>query len=254
MDLTGIAGVSTQIERLAQAALLKKPSVLTVPNQPKGKYLLIDADGKATEKTTEPEWHDEHLDTPHELRRFVDNNKGEESAIFYDEERVVFVTSLADRRDRAVCELVKSEPYIWLASKPNAQNQKDFVRTLRILLRGCLDASSTLIQLVRDLKFSTNGEVEGSIQHGNESMGRKIANQVTGQGAIPEEVTLRVRVFENHPFQTTIACALEILPAEGAFRLTPYPLEIAKAMDDTLANVAFVFSDEGLPPFYRGHP
>ncbi len=253
-DTEGLAGVTAQVEKLTRDAVTKKPSVVALQGEPRGKYLLVDKDGIGIPTIPGAGWHSEHLDTPQELKRFIEKNLKDTASVFYDETKIIFVSDLADRRDIAACDLVKSEPYIFLASKPGPQNQKDFVRTLRITLRGCLDSSSNLIQLVRDLKFTSGGEVEGSIQHGNESMGRKIANQVTGQGAIPEEITLRIRVFENHPAIVPVACALEILPAEGCFRLTPYPMELRKAMDDTLSSVAFVFSDDGLPPVYRGRP
>lgn len=244
------------IDKIAELVLAsKKTEVLELPER-KGVYALVGPDGRAEIKTAGPAWRHEVLATPAELKNFVLTHRGEKSAIFYNENDLTFVFDENDRRDVASCGLVLSEPFRWLREKSGSHlDQKSVIRTLRVVFRGCL-GNSEIIEVLKRLRFTGNGEVEGQVEHGKESLGRSITNAVTGQGALPDEITLNVPVWENHTFRTSIVCAFEVLPAEGAFRITPYPLELRKGLDAGLQDIAWEFTPAkdgpALPPIYRG--
>lgn len=254
-----MAGAIQEVERLTRAA--HKTEILKADGEPRGVYYLVGPDGKAHRTVAGPDWHGERLATPAQLRTFVaDHSAGTEDGkgvLFYDESRIVYVYDEGDRRDRAVCELVQSPQFkllTALSDAPKNFDQASFVRLLRITLRGCLPPDGNLLPLVRNLKFTSGAETERDVQHGRESVGRQVTAAVRGVDAIPEEVTLLVPVFENHNFKARVACAVEVMTHEQAFRLTPYPLEIKHAMDEAMESVAEVLGSDGLPAAYRGNP
>lgn len=242
-----------EVAALVQSA--NKTDVLKVSGEREGVYFLVGPDGKATKHVADPSWHREQLETPGELAAFVDSEKGDRSVVFLNEKQVIFVKDLADRRDIATCTLIETPQIQWLKQCSGKQlQQADFVRLLRITFRGALGPDSGLVALIRNLKFSTAADGGANIQHARESIGRSVMAEVRGESAIPEEVTLRVPVFENHPFIAPVSCAIEVFPHEQAFRLTPFPLQVRMAVDAALANIEELFGVDAMPQVFRGQP
>ena len=245
-----------EIERLTKAAHKTEIIAAQGAGEPAGVYYLVGPDGLAQKVVAGPSRHREKLATPAEMAAFIDAYAGGEGkgVTYFDEQAVVYVFDGEDRRDFAVCELPKSPQYLKLAACAcKAMGQADFVRLLRIDLRGCL-AESNLLPLVRQLKFTADRASEAAIQHGRESIGKQITAAVTGESAIPEEVTLFVPVFENHPFRARIQCAVEVMVLDQAFRLTPYPMEMRQAVDAALEDVRHVVGGPDMPRVFRGQP
>jgi hypothetical protein len=141
-----------------------------------------------------------------------------------------------DRRDSIEMALPWSEPFALLA-KPEALaglTQRDLIWLLRSTFKGAF-APPELLPTVRSVKFTSAGQAESDIQHGRESLGRKVDAEITGAGAIPEEVIFRVPVYSdmvddagNH-FTASVACALDIDLEKQRFTLKPLPDEVAVA-------------------------
>lgn len=250
MDSEGMAGAVEKIAELATAGI--KTTTFTHESERKGVYYVVGPDGKAVKTLADPAWHHERLGTPAELVRFIEEHKGESGVVFYGEASVVYVYDINDRRNVAVCELKTTLQYGWLLNPTGAMRQTDFIRLLRITLRGCLPPDSGLLSLVRNLKFNVTTDGGGTVQHGRESIGRSLKAELTGEGSIPEEVRLIVPVFQNHPFSALVTCAVELAPQEQTLQLTPYPMEARRAMDEALADIAERFAGDGMPPAYRG--
>lgn len=256
----GIGQVGEQIEKLAIASV--KTKILETNVEPDGAYYLVGPDGKAELKTPSPKRHAETLDTPLELAKFLaDLVKAEKitnAATFYTETRILAVYDRDDRRDSVAVNLKPSPQYVWLRDAKSVMSQSDIVRTLRITFRGNLGDGSDLVTILRKLKFKADGTAEGDVQHGRESIGRSIVNEVTGLNALPEEIAFSVPVFDNHPFRARIECALEINPADQTFRITAFPQQVKNAMDAALADVEFTLAGNDpkviLPPRFRGQP
>jgi hypothetical protein len=244
-----IAEAIEKLQSLANDA--KKTSILPVAEEPKGTYYLVGPDGKAELKVAAPGWHGEKLATPQQLADFVADRKRENSVVFYNETGIHFVYDRDDRRDGAYCNLLISPQYAYLSSPCAAMKQSDFIRLLRIQFRGCL-GDSNLLPLAKNLKFTNDQAAAGQYEQGRQSLSRGVIAQVAGTDAFPEEVTLTVPVFENFEMRASIDCALEVMPLEQQFKLTPYPLELSSAMNETLAAIAGLFTGKDMPPIYKG--
>lgn len=260
MDGNDMADAIDKVTELTKAGM--RVELIAAQGEPAGHYYLMKPDGSATLTLAKPAWHNEKLATPADLREFIKEQANLEGAplanhlLYYDDQRIIFVYEQDDRRDRATCDLRKSPQFAWLegASKnPATLDQKSFIKTLRVLFRGCL-GDSNLLALVRQLKFSNAAEGAGNIQHGRESIGRSISAAITGEAALPEDVYMQVPVFENHPFRARVACALEVMPQDQTFQLIPYPLEVQQAMDAALADVVNTLKGDNVPPAFRGSP
>lgn len=248
--MAGIGDAVQEIVRLAQSA--QDVKIAKAEHEKDGSYYIHRPGHPSQLVVAAPDWHKEKLDTPAELYAFVLANRGVNSAVFYTDEGVSFVYGMEDRRDRAFCALVKGEVFKTLENIHTvSMSQADFVRLLRITLRGCIPQSG-LLQLVRDLKWIGDSNTAANIQHGRESIGRALTAEVKGHDAIPDELVIDCQVYENFAQSVRIACAIEIYPHEQKFRLVPYPLELRKAKDTTLAAIDDLFTEEGLPPCYRG--
>jgi hypothetical protein len=138
----GLAAAIDKIEALADAG--RGIAIENVDHEPEGYYYLVKANGEAELLKAKPDWHSEKLATPMDLVYFIKHHGPENEAgeVYFDETAVTYVFDFADRRDRATCQLKPSEVWTWLREgnkQPYAQ--AEFVRLLRIALRGCLGDS-----------------------------------------------------------------------------------------------------------------
>lgn len=258
--MEGINKIGEQIERLVRASVTT--NVVGGSGEPDGAYYLIGPEGKAHLKIPGPKRHAEFLDTPLELTKYLANlaaGGGKNAAVFYTETSIVAVYDRDDRRDRVSVLLKPSPQYSWLRdSGVKTMGQQEIVRTLRITFRGNLVGGSDIVNLLRKLKFKADGTAEGDIQHGRESLGKTIVNEVTGLNALPEDISFNVPVFDNHPFRAYIECALEIDPANQNFRITAFPQQVKNAMDAAMSDIEFTLAGNDpkvtLPPRFRGKP
>lgn len=259
-NTNGLGAVTAQVERLVIDAL--DSEIMECPQEPRG-YYLIGPKGEAKLVRPEPGWHKEGFDRPEELRRFILEQSADKdgilipcdfAAVFVTPERIILVHDLKDRRNISICPLQISPQYNWLLQNGGKQmSQTSIVRELRITFRNCLQ-SENLLGLLRSLKFNTDLSGNADLQHGRESMGKSVLAKVTGVDALPEETDLMMPVFNNHGKKTGIKCAIEVFPAEQTFAITPYPQELTRAMDDAVADLIMMFTDNDLPPCYRGTP
>lgn len=240
----------TKVEQLARASA--KTTVLQVEGERDGTYYLIGPDGKAELKTAAPAWHEEKLATPEQLAAFVKDHSGGEGVVFYSDAGIHYVYNSEDRRDGAFCSLPKSPQWTTLANvSGKLYKQTDFVRLLRIDLRGCL-ADGNLLSLVRQLKFSNDQAAAGQIEQGRMSISKSTVAQVMGAESFPEETAVDFPVFENYAPTQRVGVALEIFPIEQQFRLTPYPMEMQRALKATLAEISKLFVGKDMPLVYFG--
>jgi hypothetical protein len=250
-----ISGAIDRIVRLANDAA--KTTILSANSagEPPEVYFIVGPDGKHTKHVAAPPHKAQKLSTPLQLRQFILDQGGTSGIVYLSDKAAIFQYDKETRRDYATCVLSKSPQFVWAETgSGKTYRQPDFVRILRIILQDCLGVDSALLSLVRQLKFTSGGEAEGTIQHGKESLGKQITNAVTGQAALPEEIILTMQVFDNHPFRAKIACALEIFPAEASFKITPYPMEVKKAMDTALDDIVIALHGKEMPNTYIGSP
>jgi hypothetical protein len=195
------------------------------------------------------------------LLEYAEIHADESSRIFYDNGGIVLVLDDADHRvDQVAVPFARSEIWIRLdelASKRAGEwlDHKAFVRLLRVDLAGTLPPG-VLLDRVRRIVFD-NGVVASSEQRGNkgESVGRSIQAKASGEGDIPEEVTLVVPIYTT-PGETArypVPCSVEVDAARGLFCLRPLPdvLDLAEAQH--LATVRERLA-AGKTPAFLGSP
>ena len=235
-DNEGLADALKFVAETAQEATDKTIQIITNPNEKAGTYLLAKQDGTFEQRTAAPGWLFHAFRTPMELRNFIDNDaESKTAAIFVADENLTYVPDHADARNRFTCKMIAHEQFTLISALAGKTfGQREFISLLRIALRGCISEGSNLLALMRELKFNTDAAGQGSIQHGQESLGRGIIAKVTGVDAIPQELFLSTQVYENWDPKVNIACAIEILTQEQQFRLIPYPGEIRRAKDGVL--------------------
>lgn len=161
--------------------------------------------------------------------------------VWFDRDSVILVIDDAKRRiDHVGMALVESELFERvLALKGEWQEQKAFVRLLRVELAGTLPPVA-LLEKVRRVRFDNGQTVTSEVKRDRESMGREITAKIEADGGdLPEEVTLMVPVYRNPGERDAypIRCAVEIDHARGAFRLTPLPDQIECAYQAALASI-----------------
>lgn len=170
--------------------------------------------------------------------------------VTYNAFSICFYPEWPDGRHLAEVVLRMTPQWQWLCAKPSFLPQQSFVRLLRTTLAGCVPGPD-ILTMVRKLKQSTQSTSEGEIQHGKESLGKNIMSKVSGEGAIPEQVTLVVPLFENFPQRFPVVCDLEIDPGSMTFQLTPLPQELTKASDAALEALRELLDAPGMPATHR---
>lgn len=135
--------------------------------------------------------------------------------------------------------------------------QKEFIRLLRIELAGALPPVS-LLEKVRRVRFANSNNTVKEARHARESLGAEITSQIETESDLPELVTLSAPMYLNPgiSFQASVACAVEVDPARGAFKLTPMPDEIDRAFKagmEYLRGLLDVQLDDAVPRYY-GQP
>lgn len=250
-----------EIERLVKDGATAK--TVQLPGDPKGAYVLVKPDGTTELIRSEPGFHGEKLESPDDLRQFITHLNSDKAtlpggATFVDEKQAVYVFDLNDRRNRAVVGLVESDLMRWVrVGSKETYTHKDFIRLLRIDLRGVVSGGTSMLNTIRNVKFDDAGDVRSNIQHGRESMGNSVTRQVMGADAIPEEIGITVKPFDNFSFQGEIAAAVELDLTTKRFKLTPYPDDVVALMENAIHAVAVALKardDEPMPPVFHGSP
>lgn len=182
--------------------------------------------------------------------------------IWIGPERVVVV--LDDCRHRcetATLDLSHSTPWLRLSAigaklRGEPLEHKAFLRLLRIELAGCL-APIDLYDKVKRVTFENGQTVTANVSRNKaESMGRAINAAVSGEGEIPEEVTLAVPVYST-PGETArypVRCSVEVEPLSGTFALAPLPDELAKVQALALTAIESRLLGSVACPVYFGQP
>lgn len=176
--------------------------------------------------------------------------------VWISDEQIVLVPDDSDRRDRITLKLVKSRAHdlLWHLLENPKLSQVDLIRLLRVHFVGAVKPAG-LLAAVRQIRFRQTSSGDSSIQHGNESLGRAIEIQVSGAGDIPERVEVELALFANPGEReklVRVACDLEIVTAEQAFRLQPLPDELERVSAEAMADLHDTITTElaDVPVFF----
>lgn len=242
-------GVDT--ERETRARILELP-------KSDGRTVVIEHKGALIDRPIPPGLRNHTVDSVADLvnaaRRWKDD-----PVIWIDGTQVVLVPHDGDRRDRVTLPLKQSTVFTCVKklAEQSRLEQPQLIRLLRHELRSAANLSS-ILTAVRKIKFRSLTQGHSDIQHGNESLGRQIENEVVGAEAIPESLVVSTNVFTNPgeiDNKFTIGLSLEIDVAAQRFVLKPMPDEIEVAEDMALAGIRERI-EHGLPdvPVFFGRP
>lgn len=152
--------------------------------------------------------------------------------IWHDAVRVVAVLNDASYRDSHLSMPLPIHPTFQALDAMDGEvyTQKELIDFLRLNLKKEVDAAVPgFISAIREVRFVNNASGESTIQHGRESMGKRIEQSVTGVDALPEDFALRVPLWLHLDAVVSVECALIVDTADGKFRCGPKPGAIEQA-------------------------
>jgi hypothetical protein len=159
-------------------------------------------------------------------------------------------------KDRVELELPWSEPFKRLADlaanwRAKPLTQAELVRELRTTFGKCVTPDHALLSAVRSLKFKSQTEASGVIDPKGRSVGRTLAQEVTGEKQLPEEVSFTVPIYSaGHLKVVSIRCAIDVDFNVEKLHIAPLPGEIEQAILEARLSVASTITnwlDEASP-------
>jgi hypothetical protein len=190
------------------------------------------------------------------------------ATVWYSRGGVVGIANRGDRRDRVTLPL-KYSPQMQLLSewdKGGASDdfkQAELVYLLRTTFKNNMDKQGRLLDIVRKIRWESDGAAEVEILHGKSSVGKQLRQEARGLDAIPEYTTFTVPVFDSAELSAKtfpVECAFEPDAASSTFSIIPLPGEVERAKAFAEAEVAALImaslTEEGLGlvPVLYGHP
>ena len=253
-----------QATAVAAADAKGKASVLTLPPGSK-EYAIIKGSGDIELHELPPRERKHRLYSVQEVPAFVNEIQarlaGNLVTVWYSQEAVtVLIDDGPDsvRTDCARVELLLTKEMKCLrAVAEKWLSQRELIRLLRIDLADSIGAwGAELVCVLRSIDYGESVGGKGKVEHGRESMGREIENEVRSElGAIPETITLSVRLYEDPALRRRfdIRCALELNPRDGLFQLVALPGQISDALEAQMESIGSLLG-ECVCPVYYGTP
>lgn len=172
----------------------------------------------------------------------------------------VILNDAADvhRVDRVLLPITPSDCFAVLGRQEWC-SQETLIDTLRhSLAAASIDPENTL-PLLRNLKFSTQTEQTGAFTNSTSKMGKSVAAQVTGEGDLPETVSVEFHPFPSLADEIDVAvvvfCTLFTNPSTGRLKLEPRQGELEKAKTEATKALAATIKEEvGQVPVFVGTP
>lgn len=236
----------------AMAVKAKEPALIADPFNPRKAYLIID--GVAFEKDVTSPLLNARINTLDSLVAAIENYGSPDSSAWCCRECVEVVLADNDRLERLKMPLVLSDQMRSVMKLPGQFDQRSLVLFLKRNLCGTIDPA--VIAPFRQLDFTKREQAGGSVNHGDESLGRSIQAAVTQAKDIPEFLTLSIRVFANPDvvFRAKVILSVDIDVQRGIIELTPLPDEITNALVAAEEFVADTLSEKLGERVFRGIP
>ena len=221
-----------------ERAFVASAKLVSLPSD--GRTVTLEHNGVLIDRVVPPALRSHSVDSVADLIEAAKRWK-DDPVIWINEHGVVLVTDDKDRRESVTLPLVHSAIYNVVAklATNGAIEQSVLVRYLRREFRKSPDAA-TLLAAVRKIKFKNYSDGFSTVEHGNESLGRTIENEVTGAADIPEMMTVPCAVFSNpgeSAIEFTIGMDLEIDAKNQKFVLKPMPDELEVAVASALSGI-----------------
>lgn len=236
--------------------------VIMHPEQePDHVYLTVDGHGLTERIEAQPLPREHTVCTLDEALIFAAKHGTDKSVVWFERDGVVVVLDDSTRRDQAGTPFRFSSQFAALtaldAAKDRKFAQKEFRRFLRVTMDGATN-DLRLLNFVSSVRWNATSNSAGVVTHQKVSLGRDIEESVTGGDGseCPEEITFNVRVFDDPGLldTQTVRCAVELIVAEQAFVLLPFPMQTSRAIDLELGAIGARIREAVKCPVYRGKP
>lgn len=253
------------VEAIVGLAKTAGAGIIEAKGEPPGVYYVRDGDG-SLKKVKADVGLRQHA--AHDMETVVQlaDRFGDKASVWYSFDGVRVLVDDASRNESAFLSLKPSKQFETLAKFDNdgwrnaAMTQAEFILLLRTTFAKS-GPSAGLLPVIRNLKFRSQMETAGNVQHGKASVGKAIDQQVSGATELPETIIFGIPVFESgFLFMAQIEVALEINLAAERFHLIPLPGMIAgtkQAACDAIGEFLSESIDEEMMvhgQIYRGQP
>lgn len=255
----------------------RTPRILEAPDhRATGRYLVVDADGRMTERFAERAPEQVELHTVADLAQYVadaDDTFGFRPSglvLVNPDGAVALLEDDVDGGVRWLARLPLTATPLFHELERMATvgvtefSQRALVRFLRARLHGAVPAGTA--ETFRRLKLSSDGAAEALVDHGRAAMDRKLTQQLHANGGtVPDLIVATVPVFDYHDAPAfPVEILVEAAPGQpgelATFELTPTEASIRDAIDAATDAVVTELqgrlSDAGYDDIsvYRGAP
>lgn len=161
--------------------------------------------------------------------------KSDHSSLWVSLNRIILVidhSTASHRRDMIEMELIPS-PAFQTLGETGWVKQKVMVDRFRHDFHNVEIGPQNTLDVIRNLKFSTQMEQSGRYTADTAAMGKSIASQVTGEDKIPETVSFEFPPYpglaEEVEGTVIVFCTLFTEPEQGLLRLVPKTGQLEEA-------------------------
>jgi|SRR5580700_3591250 hypothetical protein len=235
----------------------KKAREIKIPGD--GRTVLFEREGEFVTRDVPPANRAHTVATAQDLIASA-KKWGAGGVIWISPTQAVLVTDDADRRETVTLPFSEGKTWKFLSGLEKGNGCFDQPAMIRALRTELVNAANQpdILTTVRKIKFRTLAAGTSDLQHGNESMGQQIENEVSGAGEVPERLTVDTHVYSNlgeREVKFSVALDLEIDAANRRFILKPIADEIERVSQAALLDISDRIA-QALPdyPLFFGRP
>lgn len=158
--------------------------------------------------------------------------------IWHDQKQVTLIVDDDDRRDRAVFPLESTSMFLRmlrLEAEEPLFSQQQLIRLLRVEF----ELDSAKIGIFRRIDWTSSRSGQGVVEHGKESLGRSIEQQVKGAQEIPESIVIPISLYRNRgeDQEYPIRCLVNFDIDQAAIQIIPAPGELDHSLHAHQMNI-----------------
>jgi hypothetical protein len=215
-----------------QAVKAGREAVLTPKDEPPGVYYMLDPAGEYVRKETPAPQERRTFSNPDSLAEWAWNLPDPRAWVSLAEVRVTAEDARQSFGVLPVGHSPQLNALLELEAKPRWMDQMELVRFLRTTVGGCL-VDASLVATFRNLSLSKNEAMRSNAQQDRASLGKALEAQVTGAGAIPEDIDVNIPMVRDPLLpirRQPVKLVLETDPVQVRFMLHVYPGDLVRAM------------------------
>lgn len=156
----------------------------------------------------------------------------ETCSIWHAENAVSVMIDDQWRDDEVTFILEKSSAWHAAMKLKEPRAQGELIDLCRMELKDVvMESHPELIALFKNVKFKRRDESGAVIDHGRESLGRELEQQVTGTDKLPEEISLMLRPYVAVESESAVRFAMKISYQQEKFSFRSVGDDVSNAID-----------------------